>query len=96
MAISTNTLSLRKQEVKRISLRMAETTTEIDRLLDRLYDFGNIPVSEYDDLVAEYHAALRRYDLDGIYLAQLNSKAKLTDEERERTNKTDYKRNYRY
>ncbi len=96
MAISTNTLSLRKQEVKRISLRMAETTTEIDRLLDRLYGFGNIPVSEYDDLVAEYHAALRRYDLDEIYLSQLNSKAKLTDEERERTNKTDYKRNYRY
>ncbi|MEG1007977.1 MAG: hypothetical protein RSO15_17115 [Bacteroides sp.] len=97
MAISNNNLSLRKLETKRISERMSETAKRIDTITDRLYNgSGHIPASEYDDLLAEYHTALRRYELDEIYLEQLNSKAKLTDEERERTNKKYYKGNYKY
>ena len=97
MGLSNNNLSLRKLETKRISERMSETAKRIDAITDILYNgSGHIPASEYDDLLAEYHTALRRYELDEMYLEQLNSRANLTEEERKRTNKKDYKGNYKY
>lgn len=97
MSINSEDSALRKQEVKRISRRMKETEQEIDLLSDCLHaGIGEMQPSQWEELLAKYHAALRRYDADELYFNQLKSKAKLTDEERERTARKDYRRNYKY
>lgn len=94
---STTNLTFRKQEIKRISERMKQTAQAIDEMDERLREgFDSLKPTEYDALLAQYHSALHRYDLDEEYLEQLNSKGKLSKEELKRTSKKEYKNNYRY
>lgn len=97
MATSDNTLTMRQQERKVLQQRIEKTTCQIEDMLTRLLEgIGNMTPSEWDSLMAEYHTALRRKETDEDRLKLINSKAKLTDEERSRTQTKVYKNKYKY
>ncbi len=53
---------------------IANTKQMIDQLSDRVHvGVGNIPPSLLEELLAKYHSALHRYNIDEVYLEQLNS-----------------------
>lgn len=94
---SENTLTLRRQERAALEQRIRQTDRQITDLSDRLMDgLDSLSSSQWDALLAQYNAALRRKEADEERLHQLNSKAKLTDEERERTQKKMYQSKYKY
>lgn len=97
MATSDNTLTMRQQERKVLQQRIEKTACQIEDMLTRLLEgIGNMTPSEWDSLMAEYHTALRRKETDEDRLKLINSKAKLTDEERSRTQTKVYKNKYKY
>lgn len=67
--------SLRKQEAQRVMERMKDTKQMIDQLSARLNaDAGDMSPARLEELLAKYHSALHRYNIDEEYVKQLNSK----------------------